>query len=206
MDLHFAQAEPAQNLPLMLGLVDVWYRNFHGFGSRSIAPYHHGLRRLPAYLQQLEMESNGKWVDREGRAMSVGTSPVLWGEPGTNGQHSYFQMLHQGTDRIPVEFIVVAQADHPHHDSHRTLLSNALAQSRVEALERAFVALGLTERQADVLKLILQGMPNKLIGRQLQLAEGTVKVHVSAVLRALGVRNRTQAVLAANRLGLKFND
>jgi len=136
MDLHFAQAEPAQNLPLMLGLVDVWYRNFHGFGSRSIAPYHHGLRRLPAYLQQLEMESNGKWVDREGRAMSVGTSPVLWGEPGTNGQHSYFQMLHQGTDRIPVEFIVVAQADHPHHDSHRTLLSNALAQSRALMIGR----------------------------------------------------------------------
>jgi len=137
MDLHFAHSEPANNLPLQLGLLDVWYRNFHGFGSRSIAPYHHGLRRLPAYLQQLEMESNGKWVDREGRVLAVGTSPVLWGEPGTNGQHSYFQMLHQGTDRIPVEFIVVAKPDHAHSGSHRTLLSNALAQSRALMVGRS---------------------------------------------------------------------
>jgi glucose-6-phosphate isomerase len=137
MDLHFAHSEPANNLPLQLGLLDVWYRNFHGFGSRSIAPYHHGLRRLPAYLQQLEMESNGKWVDREGRGLAVGTSPVLWGEPGTNGQHSYFQMLHQGTDRIPVEFIVVAKPDHAHSGSHRTLLSNALAQSRALMVGRS---------------------------------------------------------------------
>jgi len=137
MDLHFAQAAPANNLPMLLGLIDVWYRNFHGFDSRSIAPYHHGLRRLPAYLQQLEMESNGKWVDREGRPMAVGTAPVLWGEPGTNGQHSYFQMLHQGTDRIPVEFIVVARPDHAHADSHRTLLANALAQSRALMIGRS---------------------------------------------------------------------
>jgi glucose-6-phosphate isomerase len=137
MDRHFAEAAPAQNLPMLLGLIDVWYRNFHGFGSRSIAPYHHGLRRLPAYLQQLEMESNGKWVDRDGHPMAVGTSPVLWGEPGTNGQHSYFQMLHQGTDRIPVEFIVVAHPDHPHVASHRTLLANALAQSRALMIGRS---------------------------------------------------------------------
>jgi glucose-6-phosphate isomerase len=99
MDEHFRTAPLAQNLPVCLALLDVWYRNFHGFGSRSIAPYHSALRRLPAYLQQLEMESNGKRVDQQGDALQLQTAPVLWGEPGTNGQHAYFQMLHQGTDR-----------------------------------------------------------------------------------------------------------
>jgi glucose-6-phosphate isomerase len=107
MDQHFAHAELAHNLPVQLGLLDVWYRNFHGASSRSVAPYHQGLRRLPAYLQQLEMESNGKRVDLDGAPLPFGTSPVVWGEAGTNGQHAYFQMLHQGTDAIPVEFIAV---------------------------------------------------------------------------------------------------
>ena len=140
MDKHFAQAEPARNLPLQLGLLDVWYRNFLGFGSRSIAPYHQGLKRLPAYLQQLEMESNGKRVDREGQALGYATSPVIWGEPGTNGQHAYFQMLHQGSDVVPVEFVLVrrpryAQAPQGElaqclADQHRKLLANALAQAQ----------------------------------------------------------------------------
>ena len=107
MDEHFRGAPLDRNLPVLLGLLDVWYRNFHGFTSRSVAPYHQGLRRLPAYLQQLEMESNGKGVDRAGDPLSYATSPVVWGEAGTNGQHAYFQMLHQGTDVIPVEFIAV---------------------------------------------------------------------------------------------------
>ncbi|MEN9627235.1 MAG: hypothetical protein RJA10_461, partial [Pseudomonadota bacterium] len=130
MDRHFAEAPPAANLPLQLGLLDVWYRHFHGFTSRSVAPYHQGLRRLPAYLQQLEMESNGKCVDADGQALPFGTSPVVWGEPGTNGQHAYFQMLHQGTDVIPVEFIAVRQAAHPHADLQTKLLANCLAQSQ----------------------------------------------------------------------------
>jgi glucose-6-phosphate isomerase len=110
MDEHFRSAPLADNLPVRLGLLDVWYRNFLGFTSRSIAPYHSALRRFPAYLQQLEMESNGKRVDLARPAAALGTSPVLWGEPGTNGQHAYFQMLHQGTDVVPVEFIAVDQA------------------------------------------------------------------------------------------------
>ena len=130
MDRHFAEAPAAKNLPLLLGLIDVWYRNFHGFTSRSVAPYHQGLRRLPAYLQQLEMESNGKRVDLAGNDLPFATSPVVWGEPGTNGQHAYFQMLHQGTDVIPVEFIAVRQATHPYPDLHRKLLANCLAQSQ----------------------------------------------------------------------------
>ncbi|MBC7958141.1 MAG: glucose-6-phosphate isomerase, partial [Cytophagales bacterium] len=130
MDRHFAHAPMSQNLPIQLGLLDVWYRNFHGFASRSVAPYHQGLKRLPAYLQQLEMESNGKRVDRQGRLLPFGTSPVLWGEPGTNGQHAYFQMLHQGTEVIPVEFILVKRPTHDLPDLHTKLLANGLAQSQ----------------------------------------------------------------------------
>ena len=130
MDRHFTDAPLEQNLPVLLGLLDVWYRNFHGFTSRSVAPYHQGLARLPAYLQQLEMESNGKRVDLSGAALPYATSPVVWGEPGTNGQHAYFQMLHQGTDVIPVEFIAVKTPAHPWGQQHRKLLANCLAQSQ----------------------------------------------------------------------------
>jgi len=130
MDRHFATAPLLANLPVQLGLLDVWYRNFHGFTSRSVAPYHQGLKRLPAYLQQLEMESNGKGVDLGGQPLPYGTSPVVWGEPGTNGQHAYFQMLHQGTDVIPVEFIAVRRPTHAHADLHAKALANCLAQSQ----------------------------------------------------------------------------
>jgi glucose-6-phosphate isomerase len=130
MDRHFQEAPAARNLPPLLGLIDLWYRNFHGFGTRSVAPYHEGLRRLPAYLQQLEMESNGKRVDLAGEPLPFGTSPVVWGEAGTNGQHAYFQMLHQGTDVIPVEFIAVRSPDHRLADQHAKLLANCLAQSQ----------------------------------------------------------------------------
>jgi glucose-6-phosphate isomerase len=153
MDEHFAAAPAAQNLPLLLGLIDVWYRNFHGFTSRSVAPYHQGLKRLPAYLQQLEMESNGKSVDLGGNALPFATSPVVWGEPGTNGQHAYFQMLHQGTDVIPVEFILIK---HPTHSlgnlhglllaqldlQHSMLLANGLAQAQA-------LMVGKTAQQAQ---------------------------------------------------------
>jgi glucose-6-phosphate isomerase len=130
MDEHFLTAPLERNLPVRLGLLDVWYRNFHRFTSRSIAPYHSALRRLPAYLQQLEMESNGKQVDVDGKPVLAGTSPVLWGEPGTNGQHAYFQMLHQGSDVIPLEFIAVRGADHDLAGHHPKLLANALAQAQ----------------------------------------------------------------------------
>jgi glucose-6-phosphate isomerase len=130
MDEHFRTAPVDANLPARLGLMDVWYRNFFGFASRSVAPYHSALRRLPAYLQQLEMESNGKRVDALGRPLTVSTSPVVWGEPGTNGQHAYFQMLHQGTDVVPVEFIAVKEAAHSLAGHHEQLLANALAQAQ----------------------------------------------------------------------------
>jgi glucose-6-phosphate isomerase len=141
MDGHFAQTPIESNLPVLLGLLDVWYRNFHGFTSRSVAPYHQGLRRLPAYLQQLEMESNGKRVDLAGESLAFASSPVVWGEPGTNGQHAYFQMLHQGTDVIPVEFILVRTPTHDYPDLHAKLLANGLAQSQA-------LMLGKTSQQA----------------------------------------------------------
>ncbi len=137
MDQHFQQAPLAQNLPVRLGLLDVWYRNFMGYTSRSIAPYHSALRRLPAYLQQLEMESNGKRVDRNGQALPYGTSPVIWGEPGTNGQHAYFQMLHQGTDVVPLEFIAVKKPTHRLKGHHELLLANAIAQAQALMLGQA---------------------------------------------------------------------
>jgi Glucose-6-phosphate isomerase len=130
MDQHFRTEPLPRNLPVRLGLLDVWYRDFHGFASRSIAPYHSALARLPAYLQQLEMESNGKSVDAQGQPLPFGTAPVLWGEPGTNGQHAYFQMLHQGTDRVPVEFIAVRTATHELDGHQPLLLANALAQAQ----------------------------------------------------------------------------
>jgi glucose-6-phosphate isomerase len=130
MDEHFRSSPIETNLPMRLGLLDVWYRNFHGLTSRSIAPYHSALRRLPAYLQQLEMESNGKRVDAAGALLPFGTSPVLWGEAGTNGQHAYFQMLHQGTDVVPMEFVAVKKPRHTLENHHPLLLANALAQAQ----------------------------------------------------------------------------
>ncbi|HSB24984.1 MAG TPA: glucose-6-phosphate isomerase [Burkholderiaceae bacterium] len=137
MDRHFAEAPLDANLPVQLGLLDVWYRGFHHFASRSVAPYHQGLRRLPAYLQQLEMESNGKGVDLDGQPLPYGTSPVVWGEPGTNGQHAFFQMLHQGTDVVPVEFIAVRRPSHPYASLHRKALANCLAQGQALMLGKS---------------------------------------------------------------------
>ena len=130
MDAHFCTAPLATNLPVRLGLLDVWYRNFCGLGSRCIAPYSHGLRRLTAYLQQLEMESNGKGVTADGQSLAVPTAPVVWGEAGTNGQHAFFQMLHQGQDVIPVEFIALRDGGKYLGAHHQSLLLNAVAQAQ----------------------------------------------------------------------------
>jgi glucose-6-phosphate isomerase len=130
MDEHFANASAHQNLPLQLGLLDVWNRNFLGYSARCVAPYDQRLARLPAYLQQLEMESNGKSVDAAGQPLPYHTSALVWGEPGTNGQHAFFQMLHQGTEVIPVEFMAVREAHHPWPVHHRLLWANAIAQAQ----------------------------------------------------------------------------
>ena len=174
MDRHFAESPLATNLPALLGLLDVWYRNFHGAASRSVAPYHHGLRRLPAYLQQLEMESNGKRVDRDGELLPYATSPVVWGEPGTNGQHAYFQMLHQGTGLIPVEFILVRRPTFGSVGSDSDLLS------RLERQQTLLLANGLAQSQALMCgKTAEQALADKPLPTSTQTDAATLSRHRS---------------------------
>jgi glucose-6-phosphate isomerase len=129
MDEHFQTAPLESNMPVILGMLGVWYRNFFNCASISIAPYHQDLSQFPAYLQQLEMESNGKRVTRDGTPVDVATCPVVWGDVGTNGQHAYFQLLHQGTDVTPVDFIAALKPSHDLAGHHTVLLANCFAQS-----------------------------------------------------------------------------
>jgi glucose-6-phosphate isomerase len=129
VDQHFETAPIESNIPMLMGLLSVWNRNILGHASQAVIPYDQRLSRFPAYLQQLQMESNGKGVDLEGAALTLSSGPVIWGEPGTNGQHAFFQLIHQGTEIIPVDFLVAAkptQADAHHHD---LLVANCFAQS-----------------------------------------------------------------------------
>ena len=130
MDAHFAQTPLPANLPVWLGLLDVWNSSFLGLPSRCVVPYHHGLRRLPAYLQQLEMESNGKRVDTQGQALPYPTTAALWGEVGSNSQHAFFQWLHQGSQRVPTELLLVRRPAHELDGHHESLLANGLAQAQ----------------------------------------------------------------------------
>jgi glucose-6-phosphate isomerase len=138
MDNHFRTAPYDQNLPVLLGLLGVWYRNFFAAPTYAVLPYDFALRDLPAYLQQLEMESNGKRVTREGVEVDYPTCPVLWGGPGNNGQHAFYQLMHQGTLLIPSDFIVPVHSQHPLPGHEEAFLSNALAQT--EALMRGRTA------------------------------------------------------------------
>ncbi len=131
LDQHFLTASPLENLPVMLALTGLWHNQVCGYSARTVLPYDQRLSRFPAYLQQLEMESNGKRVSMNGELLSVSSGAIIWGEPGTNGQHAFFQLLHQGTRIIPCEFIVAAKGHEPelaHH--HKLLLANCLAQSQ----------------------------------------------------------------------------
>jgi glucose-6-phosphate isomerase len=141
MDRHFAETPFEKNIPVVMGLLGVWYANFLGARSHAILPYDQYLQRFPAYLQQGDMESNGKAVDRDGRRVSYTTGPVIWGEPGTNGQHAFFQLIHQGTQLIPCDFIGAVNPAHPVGDHHVKLMANFFAQT--EALMR-----GRTEAEA----------------------------------------------------------
>jgi glucose-6-phosphate isomerase len=135
MDLHVLKAKPKDNLPLLSALLGIWNRNFLGYPTVAIIPYSQALLRFPAHLQQLDMESNGKRVDREGKEVKFSTGPVIWGEPGTNGQHSFYQLIHQGTDVIPLEFIGFEKPQIPADlkiqgtTSQEKLLANLFAQS-----------------------------------------------------------------------------
>jgi len=138
MDEHFRTAPLEGNLPVILGLIGIWYVNFFDAGSHAILPYDQYLHRFPAYFQQGDMESNGKRVTRAGHPVDYATGPVIWGEPGTNGQHAFFQLLHQGTRLVPADFLVAAESRHPLGEHQRILLSNFFAQT--EALMRGRTA------------------------------------------------------------------
>ncbi len=133
MDVHFRETEPGRNVPLLMGLLNVWYTNFFGAESHAVLPYAQYLHRFAAYLQQLTMESNGKRVRWDGSEVTTGTGEIFWGEPGTNGQHAFYQLIHQGTKLIPADFIAVANPAHPVKDGetdvHELFLSNFFAQT-----------------------------------------------------------------------------
>lgn len=163
MDEHFRNAPLEANMPVILAMLGIWYNNFFGAHSQAIIPYDQYLHRFPAYLQQLDMESNGKRVDRAGQEADYATGPVIWGEPGTNAQHAFFQLLHQGTEIIPVDFIVSLKSQNPLGEHHKLLVANCFAQSEAlmrgksEAEARAELeAAGLTG--GDLAKLL----PHKL--------------------------------------------
>jgi len=159
MDKHFSSAPLQSNMPVVLALLTVWYNNFYQYTSHMIAPYDQYLHRFPAYLQQLTMESNGKSVHRDGSSVSQSTGPIVWGEPGTNGQHAFFQLLHQGTHVIPVDFIIPLESINPLGNHHELLLANCFAQSEAlmmgknaEELTLEMHAAGKSNEEIDRLK------------------------------------------------------
>ncbi|HEY5325839.1 MAG TPA: glucose-6-phosphate isomerase, partial [Mucilaginibacter sp.] len=129
MDGHFKTTEPEQNIPVVLAMLGIWYNNFFDAETNAILPYDQYMHRFAAYFQQGDMESNGKHVDRNGNPVDYSTGPIIWGEPGTNGQHAFYQLIHQGTKLIPCDFIAPAQSHNPLGEHHNFLLSNFFAQT-----------------------------------------------------------------------------
>ena len=150
VDEHFRSAPPHQNIPMLMGLLSVWNRNVLGHATQAVIPYDQRLLRFPAYLQQLQMESNGKGVQIDGQPAAEATGPVVWGEPGTNGQHAFFQLIHQGTEVIPVDFLIAAKPTNADRAQHDLLVANGFAQG--EALMR-----GRTAEEAKA-QLLAAGM------------------------------------------------
>jgi glucose-6-phosphate isomerase len=158
VDRHLRTAPLAENAPVLLALLGVWYANFFGAETHAVLPYDHDLVHLPAYLQQADMESNGKSVTSDGRPVATTTGPIVWGQPGTNGQHAFYQLLHQGTRLVPADFLVAARSHRPMADQHELLVANALAQAealmvgRPEAEARAALeAQGVHGAKLDLL-------------------------------------------------------
>jgi len=133
MDNHFAREPFDRNMPVILGLLGIWYNNFFGAETHVILPYDQYLHRFAAYLQQLDMESNGKSIDKQGKRVAYQTGPVIWGEPGTNGQHAFYQLIHQGTKLIPADFIGFCKSQNPIGDHHDKLMAHFLAQTEALA-------------------------------------------------------------------------
>jgi len=155
VDRHFIDAPLEENIPVLMAMLGIWYRNFFDASTRAVLPYDQYLRRFPAYLQQSDMESNGKSIDRDGRRVDYATGPVVWGEPGTNGQHAFYQLIHQGTGLVPCDFIGVINSHNPIGDHQQKLVANCFAQT--EALMRGRTA---DEVEAD---LRVQGLDDEEI-------------------------------------------
>jgi glucose-6-phosphate isomerase len=160
MDLHALTAKPEANLPLLSALLGIWNRNFLGYPTLAVIPYSQALLRFPAHLQQLDMESNGKRIDHTGHPTDFSTGPILWGEPGTNGQHSFYQLIHQGTDIVPLEFIGFQKSQYGHDlqiehtTSQQKLLSNLFAQS---------IALAIGQKNPNPNKVFPGNRPNHIL-------------------------------------------
>ncbi|EKO3379189.1 glucose-6-phosphate isomerase [Vibrio fluvialis] len=159
MDKHFVETPFESNIPMILALIGIWYNNFHGAESEAILPYDQYMHRFAAYFQQGNMESNGKFVDRDGNPVTYQTGPIIWGEPGTNGQHAFYQLIHQGTKLIPCDFIAPALTHNAVSDHHQKLMSNFFAQTEAlafgksaEVVKAEFIKAGKTEE--DVAALI----------------------------------------------------
>jgi glucose-6-phosphate isomerase len=196
MDEHFRHAPLAENMPVLFALIGIWQRNFLHAESYAVLPYSQALARFPAFLQQLDMESNGKRIDREGRAIDYATAPVIWGEPGTNGQHAFYQMLHQGPSAVPADFIAVIQSEYPIGDHQAKLLANCLAQTEAllqgkdqAQVEAELRQAGVSEEQIKALAphkvfpgnrptntLLLQRLDPKTLGALIALYEHKVFV------------------------------
>ena len=156
MDQHFATTPIEKNLPVLLALIGIWYNNFFGAETEAILPYDQYMHRFAAYFQQGNMESNGKYVDRNGNPVTYQTGPIIWGEPGTNGQHAFYQLIHQGTKLVPCDFIAPAVSHNPLGDHHSKLLSNFFAQTEAlafgksrDVVEAEFAAQGKTAKQVE---------------------------------------------------------
>jgi glucose-6-phosphate isomerase len=150
MDQHFREAPLHVNVPVVMAMLGIWYANVLGAETKAVLPYAHELRRFPAYLQQLDMESNGKSVRLDGQAVATTTGPIVWGEPGTNGQHAFYQLLHQGTRLVPIDFIGFAQPNHPLIEQHNLLMANLFAQGEALAFGKTLdevVAEGIPAHQ-----------------------------------------------------------
>jgi len=188
LDEHFRSAPFEQNLPVILGLLGVFYNNFFGAETHAVLPYDQYLARFPAYLQQLDMESNGKRVDLAGRVVDYQTGPVIWGEPGTNGQHAFYQLIHQGTKLIPCDFIGFLQSENPLGKHHDLLMANLFAQSealafgktpdevRAEGVPEALVTHKTFPGNRPSSTLLLERMSPRALGRLIALYEHKVFV------------------------------
>jgi glucose-6-phosphate isomerase len=183
MDCHFRDTPFEKNIPVLLGLIGIWYNNFFKAESHAILPYDQYLHRFPAYLQQADMESNGKSVDKEGQKVDYETGPIIWGEPGTNGQHSFYQLIHQGTKLIPADFIGFTKSNNPRIDHHLKLLSNLFAQTealafgkneeevRNEGIEERLVPYMCFEGNHPTTTIMAQQLTPSILGKLIALYE-----------------------------------